>query len=772
MTDADFGHYRLGALIGEGGMGRVHLAVDLRLGRQVALKLMPDSMAQSPEMVARFLREARLLATVNHPNVVTVHSVDEFAGQPFFTMEYIEGRTLQDSIRAGGLPLHELVAIALPLAEGLAAAHARGIVHRDLKPANVMRSADGRLKILDFGIAKPDGGLLEGAAPLTRTGAVMGTPAYMAPEQLRGELVGPATDLFSLAVLLYELATGSRPFTASSDAELMSSVLRDAPRPLSERRPDLPSGFVDIVNDCLRKQPAHRPASAGVVIERLRTLEFAGAGASPASETFPRTIASLAVLPLQEIGAGVEELLADGIAEALIANLARSSDLKVISRSSSMRFKDSTEPLHAIASRLGVDALVSGSVRRSGNRVRVSVELVDPGSDRVLWTNRYDRKLEDVLRLQEEISEAIAAGLQASVGTNPLAGAAQKVDPEVYFLDLKGRNLIEQRSEASLRAALDLFRRGLARSPLYGPLLIGVARAYNMLISYGLVDTADARQEIQAALDRARQVNADPAELLGEQAHMRWQLDFDWVGADQDFQRALEHAPGNARLLYWRGIVLATAREFDAAQDSLSRAALLDPLSFHIPAAQGWVCYFARRLDEAEATLRSVIAGSPDAGPPYWLLGMVLEAKGDFGGAVGQYERALHRLGRISRMLGYIGHAYARAGRRADAESMLAELQQRAGSGIHVPRYFIALVHAGLGNVEAALDALEQARQAGDSMLRDLLVDGSFDELREHSRFQALVAILQRFDSPPDPGSGPATRVLGPDASAGTKPVA
>ena len=463
------------------------------------------------------------------------------------------------------------------------------------------------------------------------------------------------------------------------------------------------------------------------------------------------------MLPLQEIGPGVEDLLADGITEALIANLARSSELKVISRSSSMRFKGSSDSPQEIARRLGVDALVSGSVRRAGNRIRISVELVDPASDRVLWADRYDRELEDVLRLQDDISDAIAAGVQARVGADRGSPTPQRVDPEVYFLDLKGKYLVEQRTEGSFRAALGHFRQALSRDPYYAPSLIGVARAFNMLINYGLNDQAEASREIRTSLERAQQVQANEAELLGERAHMRWQLEFDWQGAEADFRRALELAPSNARLWYWRGIALGTACEFDAAQDSMARAESLDPLSFQNPAAHGWVMYYARRLPEAAAKLRGVIASSPDFAPSYWLLGMVLESLGDYAEAIRSYEAAFQKLGRISRLLGYLGHACGRAGREEQARALLAELADRARVG-HVPEYFSALVHAGLGDREAALSSLERAWAVRDSMLRDIHVDASFDELRTEPRFRALVAQLSVSG-----GRAPAaaTRVLG-----------
>lgn len=759
MIGTQLGHYRLIALLGEGGMGRVYAADDLRLGRRVALKLLPEAALEKPDYVERFKREARLLAAVNHPTVVTVHSVEEADGKSFFVMEYIEGQSLQERVQPGGLAVDDLLAIAIPLAEALAAAHANGIVHRDLKPANVMLGRDGRLKVVDFGIAKPERQGQIAQTALTGAGLVLGTPAYMAPEQLRGEEVGPAADLFAYAVLMYELATGSRPFTGSSDAEMVTAVLRDTPAPLASRRVDLPVRLQAILDGCLRKNPAERTASAAIVARELTGLHSYERPITPppAAAVLARTISALAVLPLQEVGTDVENLLADGITEALIANLARSSDLKVISRSSAMRFKGSTDSLQDIARRLGVDALVTGTVRRVGNRIRISVELVDADSERVLWADRYDRELEDVLRLQDDISEAIASGVQARTAAVAPQATPQRVDPEVYFLDLKGRSQVELRTEASFRAALSLFREAVARDPAYGPAHVGIARALNMQTNYGLMAPVQARSELQQALGRARSLGADPAEVLGESAQMRWQLDFDWQGAEAEFAEALVLAPNNARVWYWRSIALASGGQTRAGLDCLQRAESLDPLSDFMRAARGLILYFARDHAGSIACLRQVIEQSPDHSPTYWLLGMPLAALGDFDAAVAAYGKAIQRMGRISRLLGYLGHALARAGQVDQAQQVLAELRTRAASG-YVPGYFFALVHAGLGDHAQALAALEQGWTERDSMLRDLRLDSAFDALQVEPGFQALLAAMARARPP-----GDATRALPTD---------
>jgi serine/threonine protein kinase/tetratricopeptide (TPR) repeat protein len=762
VIGSELGHYRLTGLLGEGGMGRVFAAEDLRLGRRVALKLLPENLQGDPAHVERFQREARLLAAVNHPNVITVHSVEEADGRAFITMELVEGGTLLDRLRPGGLPLAELLDIAIPLAEALAAAHANGIVHRDLKPANVMVGRDGRLKVVDFGIARPDMGPGSAHAPLTGAGLVLGTPAYMAPEQLKGEAIDQRVDLFAFAVLLYELATGSRPFTGSCDADVVSAILRDPPTPLQRHRGDLPSQLHTVIADCLQKEPARRTSSAATVAQALAALRAAATPSTPAARVAAPPVAAgeisaIAVLPLQEIGGASDDLLADGITEALISDLARASGLKVISRSSVMRFRDSDLAPQEIARKLGVDALVMGSVRRSGNRIRISVELIEPESERVLWADRYERELEDVLRLQDEMARAIADGVNARVsqasGERRSVPTPRRVDPEVYMLDLKGRGQIELRTPGNFRAALVHFREALARDPSYGPSWVGIVRTRNMQLNYGLEDPQAVRAEMEAALARARECAADPAEVLAEHAQMLWQCDCDWVTAEAEYCRALELAPNNARIWYWRGITAGSGGNRAASFEFLDRAESLDPLSSFIRVARSLMLYFADRIPEAIARLKAVLELSPDQVTGYWILGMAQAVAGEYEASIANSEKAANFLGRIGRALAYLGFAYARGGRIDEARAVLAELD--SGPGHYMPPYFGAVVLQGLGETEAALARLERALAGRDSMLRDIRVDRVWDDLRDHPRFQALLGGM-RF---PDHLSGPTRKM-------------
>lgn len=489
-----------------------------------------------------------------------------------------------------------------------------------------------------------------------------------------------------------------------------------------------------------RIDPAPSEVAGSVVAPGMAA---SGQAPSSAPNTTAR-IGSLAVLPLEEIGTENEGLLADGLTEALITDLARASGLKVISRSSVLRFKASTEAPREIARLLGVDALVIGSVRRGGDRFRISVELMDPASERVLWADRYDRDLEDVLRVQDEIAHAIAREVQANVGTAPTgpAQAQRQIVPEAYLLDLKGRRLMDARTEEGFRAALRCFEQALDLDPSYAASYVGIARCHNMLGNYGIEAPAIAHPRAQAAIQRAHELGADAADVHGERAQMRWQFEFDWDGARAECERALALAPSSGRLWYWHGMMLAVSGRFEAGHAALTRAEALDPLSALVQAGHGWAYYFARRYDDALRTLHEVLELNPNLAPAYWFLGMTLVETGNHAGAVAAYESAIARTGRISRLLGYLGHAYGRAGNPDAARTLLAEIQERSRHA-YVPPYFEALVHTGLGELDAALSALERGWTLRDCMMRDLLVDASLDRLRDDPRFKALFTAMR-----------------------------
>ena len=520
-------------------------------------------------------------------------------------------------IPAGGLPVEQILEIATALAEALAAAHEKGIVHRDLKPGNVMVAKDGRVKVLDFGLAKitarekamPSDSELSTALK-TRDGLVMGTVAYMSPEQLQGQTVDHRTDIFSLGVVLYEMTTGRRPFQGSSSAELASEILRDTPQPLSEVRTDLPADLERITRLCLEKNPRRRFQSALDIYNELEELHkesqaFTGrtrrSDAAPAA-SFSRRISAIAVLPLSNLSREPEEeYFADGMTDALITDLAKVGRIKVISRGSVMHYKGTTKPLSQIASELHVDAVVEGSVFRAGDRVRISAQLIRAATDEHMWAERYDRKLEDILALQDQLARAIAREVDAvlQVPTGATRQTPRKVDPEVYLLDLRGRHANEKRNESGFRTGVEVFQQAIDRDPTYAPAYAGLAESLSMLANYGIVSPPEVMPRILAAAQKALDLDESSADAHRVLAFVRWQFEFAWHEAMLEYERALELGPNSALTNYWFGIFLAVIGFFDRARGFLKRAQELDPLSLVIPAVQGWTYFFARRFEEA-----------------------------------------------------------------------------------------------------------------------------------------------------------------------------
>ena len=409
MIGQTISHYHVTAKLGVGGMGEVYRATDTKLGRDVALKVLPEEMARDPKRLARFQREARAVAALNHPQIVTIFSVEEAEGVHFFTMELVEGQPLDRLIPKQGFPLDRIIEIVTPLAEALSAAHEKGIVHRDLKPANVMVTGDGRVKVLDFGLAKETQPKVVGDATLsfaakTEAGVVMGTPAYMSPEQVTGDVVDHRTDIFSLGVMLYEMATGQRPFQGRSSAELASSILRDTPQPIAEMRTDLPGDLARVVRRCLEKDPRRRVQTARDVGNELRDLaRQPSASAAVLDPTRPAAADSsgamrreegfwVAVLPFKYSGANADlTALAEGLTEDIVTGLSRFSYLRVIARGSTARLKSESADMRSAGKELGARYVMEGSLRQAGGKLRLAVQLVDANSGAHLWAENYER---------------------------------------------------------------------------------------------------------------------------------------------------------------------------------------------------------------------------------------------------------------------------------------------------------------------------------------------------------------------------------------------
>ncbi len=757
------GPYQIVAPLGAGGMGEVYRARDTRLERDVAVKVLPESMLTDAAALARFEREAKLVAALSHPNILAIHDIGKESGVSYAVTELLEGETLRERMNAGTVPLRKAVNYARQIARGLAAAHGRGIVHRDLKPENVFVMPDGHVKILDFGLAKQraggGGGESSEAPTVARTmpGTILGTVGYMSPEQVRGETADHRTDVFSFGAVLYELVFGSPPFRAETEVETMAAILREDP-PAFARRGTTPPELTRIVSRCLEKRPEERFQSASDLAFVLGLFEEAGAAeateeresAPPPSRrsaagsaratTSDSSRASIAVLPFRNMSADAEnEYFSDGITEEIINALSKIEALRVASRTSAFAFKGKNQDVRGIGAELGVRTVLEGSVRRSGDRLRISAELVNVADGYQLWSERYDREMEDVFAIQDEISLAIANTLKVRLLTGEEGAVLERAteDVEAYNHYLKGKYFFNRRVP---RQAIAEFERAIARDPGYVSAQTGLADAYCIFGFYGGVSTLDAFAKARAAASKAHELDPESPEVHVSLGLVEHYFGWDFDREDREFLRAIELAPRSAAPYSW----LALKRTFREDPVEARRLALkareLEPLSPNIQTNVAWTYFAERRFADAERELRRALDLDPDALYPLWACGLTLQIQGKNDDAVATFEKAVALTDRGQTWyLGLLGGSYGAAGRRADALRVLGELRERSATEYVAP-FHVAFVHVGLGDLDAAVGALELAVEQRNALAWWPSSAAQFDPLRSNPRLASVLA--------------------------------
>ena len=759
-------HYQLIEKIGEGGMGEVWQALDPRLGREVAVKILAEKLTGDPERVARFEREARAIAALNHPNIVTIYSVEEAQGRRFITMELVAGQPLSRSIPSGGLPLERFFDIAIQLADAVGAAHARGITHRDLKPGNVMLSEDGRVKVLDFGLAKSgqergrERGPGEEASTdsLSSDGLVLGTLPYMSPEQLQGRPVDLRTDIFSIGAILYEMATGEAPFQGRTSADLIAAILRDEPVAADERIPSLPRQLGRILRHGLQKDPERRFQTVLDLRNELQDLiaEMAPSGGSsahgssargePGNGVFRAEPGSVAVLPLQNLSGDPEqEYFADGMTDALIADLAKIGALKVISRTSVMQYKGARKPLREIAAALGVGAVVEGSVQRSGRRVRINAQLINAATDRHLWAETYERDLGDILDLQSEVASAIARKILVKLTPRERTrlGSAGRVNPEAHESCLKGRHFWYQRTPESVSKGLDYFRQAVAADPSYACAWAGIADSYIVDGGRYLSVPPDvAYSRARDAAEKAVELDDELAEAHTSLAAVLTDYDWDWAGADREYRRAIELNPSYVTAHSWYAEQLSRMGRHKEAIHEAGVARDLDPLSLAANMVVAWILFFARRYDRAISEAEKTLELDPDYATAHRILGWAYEETGSYERAIAAHLKASELSQSAPSFKGQLGRAYALAGRREQAREILDEMLELARR-TPVSSFDVCLIHLALGDADLAMEWLHQAYEDHSDHLPYLKVNPRIDALRADARFQALIGRMR-----------------------------
>jgi eukaryotic-like serine/threonine-protein kinase len=697
-------HYRIIERIGAGGMGEVYLAEDTKLNRRVALKFMPVHLAQDPELRVRFTREAQAAAKLDHPNIVTIYEVGEFNGRPFFAMQYVCGKTLHDCLEEQPLPVSKVVHLISQVSDGLAKAHAVGVTHRDIKSANIIVDEDFRPKILDFGLATVQGGDL-----LTKAGSTLGTIAYMSPEQAQGREVDYRSDLFSLGVVLYELIAGRTPFKRNNDAATIHAIVSESPEPLARYKSDVAPELQRIVAKVLAKNPLERYQSAADFSADLRSVgRSADSGEHSTTGRVAASRPSIAVLPFTNMSADAEnEYFSDGLTEELLNVLAKNPQLKVTGRTSSFAFKGKQEDLRGIGQKLGVETLLEGSVRKAGNRVRITVQLISVADGFHLWSETYDRILDDIFAVQDDIAKAVSAAMRVT-----LVGVTEDkrtVNPESYALALRAHQSSLLMTKESLVTAVELYQRAIAIDPDNSRAWAGLSYAYGLRAAFGHgsyeIDYRKARETAEKALALD--------ELLPE-AHeamslVRASLELQFKEGEQEIRRAYALAPNNssivshfARFLVYRGM-------FDEAMRLAKQSVELDPLSPSAHMNRASIFAFAGQLEDAELSYLRTLELSPDMTSVRALYCSLLVRQGRLPEALemAQKERST---GYRTCALAIVYHAL---GRRADSENALSLL---IGEGEQWGLQ-IALVHAFRGESDKAFEWLERSYELRDSGL-------------------------------------------------------
>jgi serine/threonine protein kinase len=770
MLEKTISHYKILEKLGEGGMGVVYKAQDTKLDRIVALKFLPKHLLCEEDAKTRFVHEAKAASALNHTNITTIYEIDEVEGECFICMEYVEGKSIKELLKEKTLSIEEILKIAIQVAEGLNVAHKKGIVHRDIKSDNIMLTDEGLVKIMDFGLAK-----LRGVSKLTRTGSTLGTIQYMSPEQVQGMEVDQRSDIFSFGVVLYEMIAGQLPFKGEHEAAIIYSILNETPEPLARYKSNVPGELQRVIEKALAKGKDERYQHVDEMMVDLKyikkKLETTTTIHEPGKPKLLRKVSlyiyasvailivililsklyffasrevpinSIAVLPFQNLSADPEqEYFSDGITEALISELSKIKALRVISRTSVMRFKKTEKSLPEIAHDLNVDAVVEGSVQRVQDDIRITAQLIKAEPEKHLWASDFTRKFKDILILQSEVAQAIAREIKITVTPEEQQQLAtyRTVNPEAHELYLKGIYFVNKFSPPDIEKGFKYFEEAIHKDPNYALAYTGMAKGYDYLVSITM-PPKEAWPKVDSLARKALSLDKTLADAYLLIAEVKAVYEWDWKGAEEYYKRAIELNPNHATAHAWYAMYLLAMKRLDEALREAKHAKELDPLSFDINWMMSYVFLYTGQYDSAITLAKEVLKLDSTFVLAYNILGESYLLKKMYNEAIPQFRKSIALGFRYS--LSSLAHAYAETGKETEAQKILNDLLEESKRR-YVDPFDFAVVYFALGEQDKAIEYLEKAYEYRSVMLPYIR---TFPEWEDYSKDPRVVALLKKM---------------------------